>query len=205
MPVELKESEIPELTPDSPRRKKWTREEVLFFDTTEMFAGTHYELIEGELIDKTMAKNRPHSNSTHRVFKALAAIFGLDRVQAEPSIDVGPEDNPTSIPEPDIVVLNRHFEEIADRYPRPDEIALVVEVAASTLAFDLRAKAALYARAGLTDYWVFDIGDRRLIVFREPKDGQYRSRIEYSEHETVAPLAAPETSFSVASAFAASR
>jgi hypothetical protein len=57
MPVELKRARFP----NSPRtrrgEKKWTREEVPFFGTTELFAGTPYESIEGELIDKKLAKN----------------------------------------------------------------------------------------------------------------------------------------------------
>jgi len=66
----------------------------------------------------------------------------------------------------------------------------------------LSKKADLYARAGIPDYWVFDINNRRLIVHRQPVEGKYTSIVEYREDESVAPLAAPESQFRVATAFA---
>jgi len=60
------------------------------------------------------------------------------------------------------------------------------------LAFDLTTKARLYARSGIVEYWVLDVAGRRLIVHRDPVDGQYQSVIAFSEEERVATLAAPE-------------
>jgi Uma2 family endonuclease len=77
----------------------------------------------------------------------------------------------------------------------------VIEVSDSTLAFDLGPKARLYARAGIPEYWVFDIGERRLIVHRDPRAGGYCAVTAYVEGENVTPLALPAASFSVAVAF----
>jgi Uma2 family endonuclease len=79
---------------------------------------------------------------------------------------------------------------------------LVVEVADTTLSFDLTTKAALYARAGIVEYWVLDVPGRRLIVHRHPQLGKYTTILIYSEQESVAPLAAPQAMFKVADAFA---
>jgi len=200
MAVILTEAALIEAPPVAPRRKKWTREEVDFLSTTELFAGTHYELIEGELIDK-MAKNRPHINAAQRVLRALEAVFDPDYVVPEPAIRVAAADDSTSAPEPDIVVLKAPFDVEEERLPTPADIALVVEVSDSTLSFDLGVKANLYARAGIADYWVFDLVGRRLIAHREPSEGRYRSVIAYDESESLAPLAAPESPFFVAAAF----
>jgi Uma2 family endonuclease len=70
---------------------------------------------------------------------------------------------------------------------------LVVEVSDSTLSFDLRTKAALYARAQIVEYWVLDIAGRRLIVHRNPEAGRYTSVVAYGAEETASPLAAPES------------
>ena len=78
---------------------------------------------------------------------------------------------------------------------------LVVEVSDSTLRFDLTVKAALYARAGIVEYWVLDVSGRRLIVHREPTPGGYRSVVAYSEFESIAPLASPQNKLQVAELF----
>ena len=55
----------------------------------------------------------------------------------------------------------------------------------------LGPKAALYASAGIADYWVLDMTNDRIVVHRDPVAGRYASIITYAADETVAPLAAP--------------
>ena len=81
--------------------KTWTREELALIESTGVLEGTHYELIEGELIDKT-GKKFPHVFGTFAVARAVRAIFGEDFVLTEAPIDVAPTDNPRNEPEPDI-------------------------------------------------------------------------------------------------------
>jgi Uma2 family endonuclease len=85
--------------------------------------------------------------------------------------------------------------------PQPEELSLIVEVSDTTLRFDLRTKAAVYARAGIADYWVADMNGRRLIVHRQPVQGRYASVVFYDVDESVAPLAAPEHAVAVGSLF----
>jgi len=77
----------------------------------------------------------------------------------------------------------------------------VVEVSDSSLGFDLTTKAALYARAGIVEYWVLDVAGRRLIVHRDPRAGRYISVAAYGEEESVAPLAALESLLRVGDLF----
>ena len=70
---------------------------------------------------------------------------------------------------------------------------LVVEVADSTLRFDRSVKARLYAHAGIVEYWVYDVNGERLIVYLDPRDGEYQSIQAYGKDESVAPLAAPDS------------
>jgi Uma2 family endonuclease len=127
--------------------------------------------------------------------------LGEQFVNPEAPIDVAPEDNPTNEPEPDVIVLKRELSHYLTGNPCPEDLRLVVEVADTSLNFDLTIKAALYARAGIIEYWVLDVTGRRLIVHRDSKAGGYASIIAYGEHESVAPLAAPEAEFRVAAAF----
>jgi Uma2 family endonuclease len=83
-------------------------------------------------------------------------------------------------PEPDIVVARRDVRDYLKHHPGPKDIALVVEVADSTLQFDRNEKATLYASAQIVEYWILNLIDRQLEVHREPRasktGGDYRIR-----------------------------
>ena len=161
------------------------------------------ELVEGELISK-MGKKRPHVNALTLVQGWLVQVFGFQFVNAEAPIDVAPEDNPTNEPEPDLIVLKEDLSHFTAN-PRAQDLRLVVEIADTSLNFDLTVKAALYARAGVCEYWVLDVAGRRLLVHRNPRSGAYADITVYDQHESVSPLAAPHASFRVADAFPSAR
>jgi hypothetical protein len=96
-------------------------------------------------------------------------------------------------------VLKREFATF-DSNPQPQDLDLVVEIADSTLKFDLTVKAALYARAAIVEYWVLDVAGRRLIAHRSPVSGAYTSVAVYAENEIIAPLAARNARFRPAEA-----
>ena len=90
-----------------------------------------------------------------------------------------------SEPEPDIVVGdNPDVESYGTESFRP---LLVIEVADSSLRYDLSLKSELYARAGIPEYWVVDLPNRVLVVFRNP-DGAYQTRDTYAPGSRIAPL-----------------
>ncbi len=194
MPVVL---EAPLLVDDAEplQRKLWTREEC------ELLAESgvdleNYELIDGELICK-VPKNHAHMFAVMLLYNWLNRICGEGRVIQEASIHLAPKDTRYSDPEPDLIVLRRPFSEIPTKAD-PDDILLVIEVSVTTLAMDTKHKAALYARAGIPDYWVLDVQGRRFLVHRDPAGGAYRSIVAFSENEPVSPLAAPEASIRAA-------
>jgi Uma2 family endonuclease len=199
MPVVLGET-MP-APPVTPPRKRWTRQEIEIFEKTGAMEGQHFELIEGDLINK-MGKYMRHVLGTKRAFRVLVDIFGWSLVLQEPAIDVSPEDHPTNNPEPDVIVLRRDPSEIRGIEPEASDVVLIVEVADTTLQFDLTVKAALYARAAIPEYWVLDLNGARLIVHREPSRGLYRSVIAYCGDESIAPLAVPTQEITAASLFA---
>ena len=185
--------------PLDPPRKLWTRSECEALEAAGLLDGQHLELIEGELINK-MGKKRPHVIGLSLLLDWLKAVFGNNFVNPEAPVDVAPEDNPTNEPEPDIIVLRREHTTFS-RNPRPEDLHLVVEVADTTLRFDLTTKAVLYARAGIVEYWVLDVTGKRLIVHRDPRRGVYNSIVPFGEPENVAPLAAPHAALRVPDLF----
>ena len=189
MPVVLDEA-IQSPAAPHPKRKPLTREECAALEQTCLWEGKHFELIEGELIDKR-GKNQPHVLALRRIVHQLEQIFTWILVFQEAPIDVAPEDHPTSEPEPDVFVLKRPFPELNREQPKPADLALVVEIADSTLAFDTTTKAALYARAQIPEYWVLDLKGRRLIVQLNPSGEVYKSVVANFPDERVAPQTAP--------------
>lgn len=184
---------IDDLTVADVPRKIWTREEAHALVDLGVPNAEKWELIDGELIDK-MGKNRPHVIWGGILYEWLLSVFGSGRVESEAPSDVAAEDNAYNEPEADLKVLRRPSKEYASN-PQPEDILLIVEISDSTLRFDLSKKAKLYARAAIMEYWVLDIPGKRLIVHREPRDGQHRSVVAYGAQEEVAPLAAPEARF----------
>jgi Uma2 family endonuclease len=64
-------------------------------------------------------------------------------------------------------------------------------VADSSLTFDREIKAKIYARSGIADYWVLNVGDRQLHVFREPAIDWYQSEVILGETASISPLQFP--------------
>jgi Uma2 family endonuclease len=170
MPTLLAEQSRPESR--APRAVAWTRADCQRMDEIGLLP-ERWELVRGEVIDK-MGQKMPHGLCVGEVYSWLRGVFGRDRVLSQITIDVSPADNPTSEPEPDVLVLNQPSSAITEN-PRPSQITLVVEVADTTLAFDLRAKASLYAAAGIPEYWVVDVRGRQLHLLRDPRQGAYES------------------------------
>lgn len=200
MPVPL--LEIPSSPPPLiPERKRWTRAECTVLEASDLFHHERVELIEGELIRK-MGKKRRHVSTLTLLRAWMTQVFTDEFVDTEAPIDVAAEDNPVNEPEPDLIVLDRPTSTF-DQNPGPRNLRLVVEIADSSLAFDLSTKAILYARAAIVEYWVVDVAGRRLIVHRQPQAGRYQSVIAYGDSEIVAPLAASGRQFPVAAIFPA--
>jgi len=194
-------SNVPEFPlPLIPPRKRWTREQCADLEASGLFEKERLELVDGELISK-MGQNRPHVNAFTLMHLWLLEAFGKQFVNAEAPIDVSEADDPTNEPEPDLIVLKRKFTAFASGNPHPRDIDLVVEIADSTLTFDLTTKAALYARAGIVEYWVLDVTGRRLFSHRNPVSGRYSEVAIYNEHEPIVPIAAPAVEFRPAQAF----
>ena len=145
------------------------------------------ELINGQIV-LMVAKGTPHVTSLHLLANVLRDRLGnaaLVRTQDPIQLDDWSE------PEPDIVIARGTVLDYADHHPRPEEIKLVVEVADSTLKQDCEIKDKLYAQAGIADYWVLDLKNRQLHVFRNPTPTGYTSHLILAEPNEIAPLSFP--------------
>ncbi|MBB6052206.1 Uma2 family endonuclease [Armatimonas rosea] len=179
----------PELDTTRPFRIRWTRTDCERFERDGLLTPGKYELIEGDILRK-MPQKRPHAIALSLTCICLRQVFGDLYVEGPVAINVAPEDNPTSEPEPDLIVLSRPLTAFSETNPRPEDIRLLIEVSDATRYFDRGIKANLYARAGIVEYWSLDLVQRTLHVHREPSEGKYQRVSVYQENETIAPLAA---------------
>jgi len=95
-----------------------------------------------------------------------------------------------SAPEPDVLWLAKR--DYSKRHPEPPDVLLLIEVAESSLAYDTGEKAQLYAEAGIAEYWVVNLVDDCVEVFRGPRPSGYQSREVFRTDEEVRPLAFPD-------------
>jgi Uma2 family endonuclease len=182
----------------APRAVMWTREDCQKFEAMGALPD-RWELVQGEIVSK-MGTNRPHGKLAAHVANWLARNFPAAQYLIASKIDVAPEDNPTSEPEPDLTILRDRSEE-SSRNPIPAEIALLIEVSDSTIRFDLGPKADLYARAGIEEYWVVDINARVIHQHREPSSGGYNFHRTVTGINVLSPLAKPEATLTPAEIF----
>ncbi len=177
----------PQVAP-KPARFRWDQYQRMIDSGT--LAGMRTMFIHGEIV--TMAAMlEPHVTGVSLTQFELQRVFGAGFfVRAQMPLRQGNHD-----PEPDIAVVPGGPR---DYTQMPTAALLVVEVADSSFYYDTGTKAQIYAAAGLADYWVLDIEDRRLLVFRDPDASGYRSKITLAETDTISPLAAPSGSIRVA-------
>jgi Uma2 family endonuclease len=174
---------------------RWTWEEALALEDAG-FLPERFELINGEIISK-MSEGWQHATVCTYIRILLTLWFGGLRVREAHPIAMPQTQDPYQgrILIPDLAVTAREASQYR-RHPGPEDLLLAVEIAFSSQVRDLEDKAALYAAAGIVEYWVVDVAGRRLFVHREPDEDGY-TVVEYGEEERVATLAAPELSVRV--------
>lgn len=153
----------------------------------------HLELIDGEIVQMTPADPR-HASAVTRMIE----IFGLlrDRAMARGQCSVHLAEH--SLPEPDVALVRRRRDEYSRSHPQPEDILLLAEVARTSLRTDRERKGPLYARYGVPEYWIVNLADDVLEVYREPGEEGYALRRLLRAGERVAPLAFPDFEVAVA-------
>jgi Uma2 family endonuclease len=177
------------------RKHVWTRDEVYRAMAAGIFEREpkdwlKMELIDGELVEK-MPQNRPHSVAVTKGQRILGRVFGATHyIGVQSPLQV----NDISEPEPDLMVVRGDPDDYPD-HPAGRDVALVMDISDSTVRQDRIVKPAIYARAGVVEYWVLLLKARLLEVRREPQliagtdVWEYRSVHIFHPTDTVAPIA----------------
>jgi Uma2 family endonuclease len=181
------------------RSRRWTRVEYdRLIDVGILRPGDPVELLGGELMVAEPQGSR-HYTSVGLVEDALRTAFGAGwviRSQGPLALDDESE------PEPDVAVVPGTWRDYSGEHPaRP---VLVVEVSDSSLSLDRERKGSLYARAGLDDYWIVNLVEGVLEIYRQPVaeasaifGWRYASRTVLGPDASATPIAAPTVAIAV--------
>lgn len=178
--------------------KRWTRQEYdRMAEAGILHPDERVQLIEGEIVTMT-PPNSLHAVTIGKTQHALDRLYGPNiwvRVRMPVIID------PDSEPEPDLAVVADSPRDYVNEHPRT--ALLIVEVADTTLSLDRDRKRPIYARAGIPEYWIVNLVERCLEVYRDPvtlsgQPSSYRISITLTSSERIAPLAVPSASVAVA-------
>lgn len=141
------------------------------------------ELIEGVLVQK-MSRNPPHDEALARIMRRLVRLLPEEwTLRGQSAVTLR-----HSEPEPDFAIAHGPEGTYSGRKPGPRDIALVIEVADSSLLADRNEQAILYADARIPEYWIVNLVNRRVEVYTDPKGGRsprYRRRRDYGANESV--------------------
>jgi len=148
-------------TPPFPVRR-FTVEEYQQMADAGILTDDHVELLEGWITPK-MIHNPPHDLAVGLAEEALRDRL-TDAWKTRSQSAITTDD---SRPEPDVAVVRGPLRRYTRQQPGPADIALIVEIADTSLARD-RGKCPLYARAGIPAYWIVNLVGRQVEVYTQP-------------------------------------
>jgi Uma2 family endonuclease len=131
------------------------------------------ELLSGYLVRKLGKKPR-HSTRSERLRRLLERGLPLPggwHIRQEQPVKIPEFDEP----EPDLAIVSGEVEDYEDRHPDPGDVALIVEVADSSLSRDQGTNWVAYARGGIPVYWIVNLVDQQVEVYSDPGPDRYRS------------------------------
>lgn len=167
----------------------WTREAYAeLIDQGFFEQRPNVELIEGEIL-LMPPQGRDHIGGVAYPTTTLVRLFGdthLVRVQCDMELD------DYSQPQPDFVL---------SPLGKFDQFDLVIEVSKCSIRFDRNRKSALYARNGIQEYWIINLGRRVVEVRRQPEGDRFLDVRLCQPEDSVFPLFAPEVEVPLASFF----
>jgi len=180
-----------------PHTYHWSKAQYYAIAELGFFESQRVELIEGEIIEMSPMSSQ-HAGVVVLVQQALAAILREGcYIRVQSTLDV----DEVGQPEPDIAVVAGSVRDHMDHHPT--SALLVVEVADTSLRYDRMTKAAIYARAGIAEYWIVNLKDFTLEINRNPAELEAQPRYGYkltmrlTREDTISPLVAPDRQIAV--------
>ena len=175
-------------------RWRFTVDDFMLMGEVGIFKeGDRVELIDGEVI-RMNPIGFGHSGRVTKLNWLFGRILG-DRVLLHVQNPL--QFRPHGQPQPDIMLLRPREDFYTTSHPTAADTLLLIEVSESSLEYDRTTKAPIYAQAGIAEYWIVNLVDSQLLVYRQPIDGVYRSVTVLGKGDTIQPLAFPDITIDV--------
>jgi Uma2 family endonuclease len=177
------------------RRWRFTVDDFMLMGEAGIFPDdARVELIEGEVIEM----NPIGPGHSGRVMRLNAMFHRVLGGQALLSVQNPFQFRPRSQPQPDVMLLRPREDYYTTSHPTAADTLLLIEVSDSSLDYDRKTKAAVYAQAGIAEYWIVNLVDMQLMVYRRPVDGEYRDIQILGKGDSIQPLAFRDVTIDVA-------
>ena len=180
------------MLPTGVRRRRFDTEEYhRMVEARVLSEDDRVELIEGEIVEMTPIGAR-HVNCVNRLTRALSRYAGDDylvSVQNPLRLD---EDNE---PQPDLALLRESAN--PGELPTAADVALVVEVAETSLRYDRETKLPLYAKAGIPEVWILDLNGETVEVYSDPGSSSYTRVQKYGPGQELRSEGLPDLTLEV--------
>lgn len=172
---------------------KWTLEHYHRMIDVGLLADRRVELLNGDIVERA-PEGEPHAYFSHEAGKYLGKRLGerADIRQAKPITIPTSE----SEPEPDLAIVQPLGRDYLHHHPWPENIFWLIEFSQTSWVKDTEVKRKTYAAANIPEYWVVNLNQSQLIVFRDPVEGDYQSESRYTKGD-IYPLAFPEIAIAV--------
>lgn len=154
------------------------------------------ELIDGEVVEMNPIGSR-QAACVRRLNQLLSAGAQGAIVSVQDPVRLGD----LSEPQPDLAILRPRKDFYSGSHPTPADVLLLVEVADSSLAFDLEIKLPLYAASGIPEVWIVDLQQSKVTSFSAPESGRYEQIRQFLPNERMAPLHLPDVELRAADIF----
>jgi Uma2 family endonuclease len=151
------------------------------------------ELIDGEIVEMGPIGDR-HAACVNKVNRAFSRQVGDRAIVSVQNPVHLPGDNE---PQPAVSILRARADFYAAGGHETKDILLVIEVADTSLAYDLNVKVPIYARSGIPEVWVVDVERGRVHAFRDPAGGAYGTRETIERGGMIAPRSIDAGEFAV--------
>jgi Uma2 family endonuclease len=181
-----------------PKRHEVTAEEYLRMGEAGVFGPeARLELIEGEILEMTPIGS-PHAGAVKILNRLLGRLAG-DRAIVSVQDPLIVSDR--TVPQPDVALLQPRSDSYSSAHPTTADVLLAIEVADTTLTFDIKRKVPLYAAAGVREVWVVDVNEQAVRVYRDPSAVGYKTSFTVNGGDQVASRVLPEVQFAVSELF----
>ncbi|MEH1936622.1 MAG: Uma2 family endonuclease [Nostoc sp.] len=171
---------------------KWTIERYHRAIEAGIFDDQPIELLRGDLIVMP-PEGEPHAYYNTEAADYLRTLLG-ERAKIRDAKPITLPNN--SEPVPDVAIVKPLGGVYLEHHPYPEDIFWIIEISKSTLSKDLGDKKDIYAEAGIAEYWVVNLKNSQLQVFRDLKNGQYTTELTLTTG-IIVPLAFGDVSIQV--------